>query len=68
MHTYRMILRTYRQSDGLSTISDNFNTLPPQYADTNNAPMDPPLLGPVLWNPDLFTDTINLLVHQQLHL
>ena len=46
MYLERGIVRTYRWSDGLSTIPDNQNTLTRQYANTNDAPRDP-LHGPV---------------------
>ena len=50
MHPERGIVRTYRQSDGLSMITDDQNTLTRQSPNTNDAPRDP-LLGPVTWNP-----------------
>ena len=46
MHPYRGIVRTYRRSDFLSTISDDQNNLNRQYADTYNAPRDP-LCSPI---------------------
>ena len=46
VHPDRGIVRTYRHSDGLSTIPYDPNTLTPQSAVTNDAPRDP-LLGPV---------------------
>ena len=49
MHPDRGIVRTYRNSYGLSTRPDNHTTLTHRSADTNDAPKDP-LHGPVTWN------------------
>ena len=49
MHPYRGIVSTYILSDGISTKTDDQNTLILQYADTNDPPRDP-LHGPVTWN------------------
>ena len=42
MHPDRGIVRTYRQTDGLSTIPDDQNTLTHQSSDMNDAPRDLP--------------------------
>ena len=46
MHPDRVIVRTYRHSDGISTRPNDQNTLTCQSSDTNNTPRDP-LHGPV---------------------
>ena len=45
MHPYRLIVRTYIQSDGLSAIPDDQNTLTHQSTNKNDAPMDPLLVA-----------------------
>ena len=50
MHPDRVIVRKYRQLDGLSTRPYDQHTLTRQSDDTNDAPRDP-LHGPVTWNP-----------------
>ena len=52
-----IIVGTYRQSDGLSTIPYGPSTLTFQSANTNDAQGDPPL-GPVKWNPSLIRPNI----------
>ena len=55
MHLDRVIVRTYRRSDVLSTIPDDQNTLTCQYVDTNDTLRDP-LHGPITsfpFNPPL---------------
>ena len=49
MHPDRVIVRVYRQSDGLSTRPDEQNTLTRQYVNTNDTPRDP-LHDPVTCN------------------
>ena len=53
MHPDRLIVRVYRHSDGLSTISDKPNTFAHQCAITNNSPRKA-LHGPVTY-PNIFT-------------
>ena len=60
MYQYRGIVSIYRQSDGLSMIPDDPNTLTIQSDDTNNAPREP-LHGRITWNPACFMDTLRLL-------
>ena len=67
MHPYRVIVRMYIRSDGLSTRPDYQNTLNRQFTDTNDAPMDP-LHVPFTWNPSRFTDTLRLRLCLLLHL
>ena len=50
MHPYIGIVCTYIQSDGLSTIAYDHNTLTRKSENTDNSPRDP-LHGPVTWNP-----------------
>ena len=49
MYLYTGIVHTYRQSDGISTILDDSNTITSQSAGTNDAPKDP-LLVPITWD------------------
>ena len=42
IHPDRVILCTYRRSDGIYMIPDDQNTLTHQYADTNEPPREPP--------------------------
>ena len=51
MRPDRLIVCTYRGSDGLSMRPDDHNTLPCQSYNTNDSPREP-LHGPVTWNPD----------------
>ena len=54
MHPEKVIVRTYRWSDGLYTRPDDQNTLTRQSAHTNDAPRDP-LRGPIAhWDIDIY--------------
>ena len=66
MHPDRVIVYTYRWSDGSSMRPYDLNNLTHQSASTNDFPRDP-LCGPVTWNTVHFMDMLRLRIHSWNH-